>query len=145
MADPILLAHQALVSIEVQNPDGTWLDLGSEFRELGGVGFEGETTTIRPGSMAPPENVSGTYTYNGITAQRTMRLGKDSGLFQSLLSRKGARVRGTRQPVDGQGRTGFHDPTSFAGTLNAASEADYDADGNDGYTITVGIATDTLG
>lgn len=144
MANPILLQHHALIAISVERADGTWLDLGSEFRELGGIGFEGDSEAIRPGSMAPPEATASTYTYNEIGAQRTLRHGRDSGLVQEVMELQGARVRGTRQPVDAHGQAGLHQPTSFEGVLNGASESDYDADGNEAHTLSLTIVTDKV-
>jgi hypothetical protein len=140
MPNGILRQHHALLSVMVQRPDGTWLDLGSEFRELSGIGFESEgDDPIRPGSMAPPESAPSTYTYTEITAQRTLRHGRDSGLIQEIITLKGAPVKGTRQPVDAHGQAGLHRPTAFEGVLNSASESDYDADSNDANTLSLSI------
>jgi hypothetical protein len=132
---------QAVLSLEVEiaDPSATggvrWFDLGSEFREWGGVGYESESTSVRPGSMAPPEPVASSYTLNELTVSRTLRLGRDSGLIQTLLANKNCPFRGSREPVDAQGRTGLHQPTSISGIVTGAVESDYDVDGSDVATI----------
>jgi hypothetical protein len=145
MADPINLQHQAIIAAEVENPDGTWLNLGTEFRQLSGISFEGEVQMARPGSMAPPEASGSTYTYGDVTMERTIRHGRDSGLVQTIMDRKFARVRGTRSPTDPRGNAGFHRPTGFEGILSGAGESDYDADGNEIHTLSLTIGVDRIG
>lgn len=146
MPDTIQLGHHAIVAVEVEQSGGTFLNLGTEFREVTGVGVESETTTARPGSMAPPEKVSGTYQFTDVTLQRTLRHGKDSGLVQTVigLAQNGARVRGTRSPTDAAGNVGLHKPVGFEGSLSGASESDYDADGNEVHTLSLVVAVDRI-
>lgn len=149
-ANAMIPQHQAILTLEVEVHDAAatsgkrWHGLGTEFREWGGVGYESDASSVRPGSMAPPEAVPGTYTLNELTATRTMRLGRDSGLLHLLMDNKNCRYRGSREPVDAQGRTGLHRPTATAGIVTSVTESDYDVDGNEVATLVLTLQPDAV-
>jgi hypothetical protein len=123
--------------------DADQRDLG-EFRTRSGGGREGDNQLIRPGGMAPPVAMVGTYEYGEVTAARVVNLNTDSGLVQEVDGWYGDRVTLVEQPLDGKGRTGFHRPVSWSGLLNGHTLSDYDADSNDAKTLELAITVDRL-
>ena len=94
--------------------------------------------------MAPGTAMAGPYTYEEMTLRRRLLHGADSGLYQFCLDRVGSRVAISEQPLDGNGRAGFHRPTAYGGVLTGVTEADYDADGNDPDVLELTVMPDAM-
>jgi hypothetical protein len=115
-----------------------------EFRTRTGGGKTGDNQLVRPGGMAPPIAMPGTYGFDDLTCARIVQFEKDSGLAQKALDMHGERVDVTHQPADAKGRTGFHRPVVYTGLVNAVTPPEYDADSNDPATLEFVITVDGI-
>lgn len=118
-------------------------DFGT-FRTRGGGAKEGENALIRPGGMAPPVAMAGTWAYGEVTAARLLIHGVDSGVIQEVFNLHGERFSVIDQPLDAKGRAGFHKPVTYSGLLNTSTPPEIDADGNEPQTLELTFTIDSV-
>jgi hypothetical protein len=133
-----MLNNQARVSVTMEG-----LDRGV-FRGREGGAKTGESTSVRPGGMAPPKVYAGTWEFDEVTLTRVIEHGTDSGLYHWFLDRYGQRLTAIEQPLDGRGRAGFHRPVTYGAVLTGIAQVDYDADGNDPWTLVLTVRPDGI-
>lgn len=135
-----MLAHQASVRV---THDASGFDFG-EFRTRAGGAQEGENTLVRPGGMAAPVAMPGTYAFGEVTCARLLAHGTDSGLEHRARDLRGDRFTIVEQPLDAKGRAGFHRPIVHSGLLNGSTVSDVDPDSNDPRTLELTFTIDSV-
>lgn len=135
-----MLQHQARVTV-IHDESGRNLGV---FRTKAGGGKEGDNQLVRPGGMAPPVAMRGTWAFGEVTVARLLRHGQDSGLVHWVNDHHGERYTCIVQALDDRGREGFHRPESYNGLLNTSTPPEVDADGNDPQTLELALTIDTV-
>lgn len=143
-AGDFLLQHNAQVYVTHHDPLGGADETFGPFRTKSGGAKTGENQTLRPGGMAAPVAVAGTYAYDEVTVGKAIQHETDSGIVQKFYGWHGDRFTILSQPVDSRGRAGFHKPDSVGGLLNTSTPPEYDADGNDPMTLELVFTIDTV-
>lgn len=139
MVNP-LLQHNASIALV---HDDTQERFGP-FRTKTGGAKTGENTLVRPGDMAPPIAVAGTYAFDPVTIAKALEHEVDSGIVQKFYGWHGDRVTIIVQSLDSKGRPGFHAPDSYGGRINTSTPPEVDADGNDPQVLEVEVTVDSV-
>lgn len=98
------------------------------FDKKSGGQVDSDTSTYKPGAMAPPIVLGASKTTENVTLERNYRLGRDHDNIQKLYDAVGSgRVVVSQQPLDADGNV-YGNPIVYRGILKRVKAPDTDSE-----------------